>query len=78
MSDESRAGAGSAQEGQAARGPNPNGRYDLEPDDPNRFGPDSPNVRADDPPGGQAIPTAPPVRPSRYPLDHGDFAPDEG
>lgn len=51
---------------------------DLVPDDSNRFGPDSPNVRADDPPVGQVIPTAPPVPHSRYPLHPGDFAPDEG
>ncbi len=53
------------------------GGYDLEPDDPNQFGPDAPNVREDDPPGGQVVPLAPPVQPSTYPLDHGDFAPDE-
>jgi hypothetical protein len=50
---------------------------DLDPDDPNRFGPDAPNVREDDPPGGQVIPETPPPRPPAPPLDHGDFAPDE-
>lgn len=78
MTDESRAAREAGQENPPAEGSNPNGRYNLDPDDSNRFGPDAPNVRADDPPGGQVVPTAPPVQPSRYPLDHGDFAPDEG
>lgn len=78
MSDESRAARQAGQENPPAEGPNPSNRHELDPDDSNRFGPDAPNVRADDPPGGQTPPTAPPVLPSRYPLDHGDFAPDEG
>jgi hypothetical protein len=52
-------------------------RTDLDPDESNIFGPDAPNTREDDPPGGQYAPKAPPPQPSTYPLDHGDFAPDE-
>ena len=55
--------------GQAAPGP--------DPDEPNPFGPDAPNVREDDPPGGQVAPEASPPKPPATPLDHGDFAPDE-
>ena len=55
--------------GPAGRGP--------DPDEPNPFGPDAPNVRDDDPPGGQVVPEAPPPQPPATPLDHGDFAPDE-
>jgi hypothetical protein len=50
---------------------------DLDPDESNVFGPDAPNTREDDPPGGQVAPEAPPPDPSTYPLEHGDFAPDE-
>jgi hypothetical protein len=53
-------------------------RTDLDPDEANIFGPDAPNTREDDPPGGQYAPEAPPPEPSTYPLEHGDFAPDEG
>ena len=53
-------------------------RTDLDPDESNIFGPDAPNVREDDPPGGQVVPEAPPAKPPAAPLDHGDFAPDEG
>ena len=53
-------------------------RADLDPDESqHRFGPDAPNVREDDPPGGQVVPEAPPPKPPATPLDHGDFAPDE-
>jgi hypothetical protein len=52
-------------------------RTDLDPDESNIFGPDAPNTRKDDTPGGRVAPEAPPPRPSTYPLDHGDFAPDE-
>ena len=52
-------------------------RTDLDPDESNNFGPDAPNTREDDPPGGQAVPEAPPPQPSTYPLEHGDFGPDE-
>ncbi|HZW31371.1 MAG TPA: hypothetical protein VFF52_11725, partial [Isosphaeraceae bacterium] len=48
-----------------------------DPDAPNPFGPDAPNVRDDDPAGGQVVPEAPPPKPPVAPLDHGDFAPDE-
>jgi hypothetical protein len=50
---------------------------DLDPDESNNFGPDAPNTREDDPPGGQAAPEAPPPEPMSAVLDHGDFAPDE-
>ena len=53
-------------------------RTDLDPDESNIYGPDAPNTRGDDPPGGQVAPEAPPPEPSKVPLDHGDFAPDEG
>jgi hypothetical protein len=53
-------------------------RTDLDPDEANIFDPDAPNVREDDPPGGQVVPEAPPPKPPTTPLDHGDFAPDEG
>jgi hypothetical protein len=53
-------------------------RSDLDPDESNIFGPDAPNVREDDPPGGQVVPEAPPPKPPDTPLDYGDFAPDEG
>jgi hypothetical protein len=52
-------------------------RSDLAPDESNVFGPDAPNTREDDPPGGQVAPEAPPPKPATTPLDHGDFAPDE-
>lgn len=52
-------------------------RTDLDPDESNIFGPDAPNTRDDDPPGGQVVPEAPPPEPPSEPLDHGDFAPDE-
>jgi hypothetical protein len=55
--------------GQAGSGP--------DPDAPNAFGPDAPNVRDDDPPGGQVVPEAPPPKPPVAPRDHGDIAPDE-
>jgi hypothetical protein len=48
-----------------------------DPDEPNPFGPDAPNVREDDPPGGQVAPRANPPKPPDTPLDHGDFGPDE-
>jgi hypothetical protein len=48
-----------------------------DPDEPNPFGPDAPNVREDDPPGGQVVPEASPPKPPTTPLDYGDFAPDE-
>jgi hypothetical protein len=57
------------QPGRGASGP--------DPDEPNPFGPDAPNVREDDPPGGQVVPEAPPPQPPATPLDYGDFAPDE-
>jgi hypothetical protein len=50
---------------------------DSEFEEPNPFGPDAPNVRADDPPGGQTVPEAPPPKPPATPVDYGDFAPDE-
>lgn len=53
------------------------GNTTATPEGPNPFGPDGPNVRDDDPPGGQAIPEAPPPSPPETPLDEGDFAPDE-
>jgi hypothetical protein len=53
-------------------------RSDLDPEESNRFGPDAPNVREDDPLGGQVIPETRPSKPPEKPLDHGDFAPDEG
>ena len=46
-------------------------------DGANPFGPDAPNVREDDPPGGQAIPPAPQPPPPAVPLEEADFAPDE-
>jgi hypothetical protein len=46
-------------------------------DDPNPFGPDAPNVREDDPPGGQVIPEAPPPSRPETVLDDDQFAPDE-
>ncbi len=52
-------------------------RSDLATDESNVFGPDAPNTREDDPPGGQVAPEAPPPEPPATPLDHGDFAPDE-
>jgi hypothetical protein len=52
-------------------------RSDLDPDESNVFGPDAPNTREDDAPGGQVAPEAPPPEPPATPLDHGDFAPDE-
>lgn len=52
-------------------------RTDLDPDESNVFGPDAPNTRADDPPGGQVAPEAPPPEPPSAVLDEGDFAPDE-
>jgi hypothetical protein len=52
-------------------------RTDLDPDESNIFGPDAPNTREDDPSGGQYATEAPPPEPSKVPLDHGDFAPDE-
>ena len=63
---------GAGHPGQARIGPGP------DPDEPNPFGPDAPNVREDDPPGGQVVPEAPPPKPPTTPLDYGDFAPDEG
>ena len=53
-------------------------RSDVDPDESNIFGPDAPNVRDDDPPNGQVVPEAAPAKPPDTPLDHGDFAPDEG
>jgi hypothetical protein len=53
-------------------------RTDLDPDESNIFGPDAPNTREDDPPGGQVVPEAPPPEPPSAVLDYGDFAPDEG
>ena len=61
---------GTCRTGQPPSGP--------DPDEPNPFGPDAPNVREDDPPGGQVVPEAPPPKPPTTPLDYGDFAPDEG
>jgi hypothetical protein len=52
-------------------------RTDLDPDESNIWGPDAPNTREDDPPGGQVAPEAPPPEPPSTALDHGDFAPDE-
>ncbi len=46
-------------------------------DGANPFGPDAPNVREDDPTGGQAIPLAPQPPPPAVPLEEDDFAPDE-
>jgi hypothetical protein len=46
-------------------------------DEPNPFGPDAPNVRDDDPPGGQVIPEAAPPSPPETVLDDDQFAPDE-
>ena len=50
---------------------------DPDRDGPNAFGPDSPNVPEDDPPGGQSLPEAPPPEPPAIPLDDDAFAPDE-
>lgn len=55
--------------GQAGEGP--------DPDAPNPFGPDAPNVRSDDPTGGQVVPQAEAPTPPAIPLDDDDFAPDE-
>jgi hypothetical protein len=41
------------------------------------FGPDAPNVRDDDAPGGQVIPEAPPPSPHETVLDDDQFAPEE-
>src|SRR5438105_4924697 len=50
-----------------------------DPDVPNRFGPDQPNVRDDDPKGGQTTPQAPPPSPPAEPLEDDQIAPeDEG
>lgn len=52
-------------------------RTDLDPDEANIFGPDAPNTREDDPPGGPVEVEAPPPEPPKAVLDDGDFAPDE-
>jgi hypothetical protein len=49
-----------------------------DPDAPNSFGPDAPNVRDDDPEPGHELPEAPQPTPPAEPLDDDDFAPDEG
>jgi hypothetical protein len=46
-------------------------------DQPNPFGPDAPNVREDDPPGGQVVPEARPPTPPATVLEDDQFAPDE-
>ncbi len=70
MSRDTQPTGGTGQPGHLPSGP--------DPDEPNPFGPDAPNVREDDSPGGQVVPEAPPPKPSTTPLDYGDFAPDEG
>ncbi len=51
-------------------------RSDLGPDEANLVGPDAPNTREDDSPGGPVTLEAPPPEPPSTALDHGDFAPD--
>ena len=50
----------------------------TDPDEPNPYGPDAPNVRDDDPAEWQEIPLAEPPKPPKTVLDDSDFAPDEG
>lgn len=52
-------------------------RAGLDADESNNFGPDAPNTRADDPPGGQIAPEAPPPRPPLRPIEEDQIAPDE-
>jgi len=53
--------------------PNPPGTVS----DPDAFGPDAPNVRDDDPEGGQGVPLAPQPSIPVEPLEDDEIAPDE-